>query len=338
MVSLEPASRRLRRRLVTIPRHLLLLAMGLALAPLLLPALLIVDATRWLSRRTPFMALRLYGFGVWYLAVSVLTLLRGGLQWVRAGFGRDRQRLQDLAFHLRVDWTTWLLAGASRAFRLRFESEGLDDAAPGPVLVLPRHASVVDNLLPTTFIEGPCDLLLRYVVKAQLRAEPCIDIGGSRLPVAFIDRGAAGEAAKLESFFADMGPKEGALIYPEGTRFSPSRRERRLEQLREQDPARAARAEALRHLLAPKPGGFLAAMRAAPAADVAILGHVGFDGFTRVDDIWAGALLGRTVRMKLTRYSRAELPTEPGAIVAWLDDRWQELDAWIEGALEPSGG
>ena len=48
----------------------------------------------------------------------------------------------------------------------------------------------------------------------------------------------------------------------------------------------AERAEAMTNVLAPRPGGFLAALDAAPDADVVLVAHTGLDHLLTVGDIW----------------------------------------------------
>ena len=123
-------------------------------------------------------------------------------------------------------------------FRLRLEVTGDDAVAPGPVIVLIRHASIVDNLLPANLITRPHRIRLRYVLKRELLADPCLDVAGRRLPNYFVRRG-TGEAQEVERVRAlahGLGADEGVLIYPEGTRFTPERRARAIARIGERDP------------------------------------------------------------------------------------------------------
>ena len=93
-----------------------------------------------------------------------------------------------------------------------------------------------------------------------------------------------------------LGPDDGVLIYPEGTRFTPERRARAIARISERDARLAARAERIRHLLPPRLGGVGALLDGAPDADVVVIAHHGFDGLRLVSDIWRGGLVGLVVR------------------------------------------
>jgi hypothetical protein len=88
-------------------------------------------------------------------------------------------------------------------------------------------------------------------------------------------------------------------------------------------------AEALASVLPPRPGGTLALLAAAPEVDVVVCEHVGFEGTASIGQIWRGALVGRTVRVRFRRIRRSEIPAESTAALAWLRDEWRRVDAWI---------
>jgi hypothetical protein len=92
----------------------------------------------------------------------------------------------------------------------------------------------------------------------------------------------------------------------------------------------------------PRLGGTLKLLDEARDADVVIFGHFGLDGFEYISDIWAGGLVGTTVKMKFWRYPAAEVPSGREELTAWLYARWLELDEWIaqcraEAGVEAAG-
>jgi 1-acyl-sn-glycerol-3-phosphate acyltransferase len=304
------------------------------LSPLLLLAALVVDLALWLVRRKPWMAVRLVTMAWWFLLGELRGLVVLGLLWLRSA-GRDTPARRLGVYRLRQRWAAWHLGAIKRLFKLRFEIEGLEDAGPGPVVVLMRHASIIDNTLPDAVMARPHDLGLRFVLKRELRMVPTIDIGGGWVPTAFVHRGSGDTAAELEllrRLTVDLEPREGILIYPEGTRHTPAKLARAQEIIRERQPEVAPLADRLHHTLPPRLGGPLALLDGARGTDVVFCGHVGFDGFEYISDIWAGGLVGTTIKVRIWRYPAAEVPAERDELVRWLYARWQVLDDWVGSA------
>ncbi|MGZ8784148.1 MAG: lysophospholipid acyltransferase family protein [Acidimicrobiia bacterium] len=327
-----------RRRVRTIPAFTGGLIFMVALAPILLPLIGLADATRWLVRRRHWMGVRLYGFGVVYLGAEVVGLIALGCAWLAAGFGRFRRPLLTWTFAIQQAWAGTLLAAIRGIFGMRFDVTGEEVVAPGPILLLARHASIVDNLLPATLVSTPHNIRLRYVLKRELLSDPCLDVAGSRLPNYFVVRGSDDTERELQAIrelARDLGPQDGVLIYPEGTRFTKDKQARALEKLRRGDPAILERAQRLRHLLPPRLGGPLALLDATSPADVVILTHHGLDGFAHLRDIWAGGMVNTTVRVEFWRIPRSGLPTDRAGRAAWLYDVWDRIDAWIDAGKRP---
>ena len=165
------------------------------------------------------MATRLALFLWVYLAAEAGAIVALFLAWAVP----PRSRLVERTYRLQALWAAFLFGAARRLFSLRFDVEGADAVAPGPIVVLMRHASIVDNLLPL-FVAAPHGLRLRYVLKRELLSDPAIDIAGGRLPNCFVLRGAddaEAEIARVRALAAGLGPDEGVLIYPEGRASRP---------------------------------------------------------------------------------------------------------------------
>ena len=92
-------------------------------------------------------------------------------------------------------------------------------------------------------------------------------------------------------------------------------------------------AREMEHVAAPRPGGALAAIEAAPDADVVFVGHVGIAA--GMAGTWR--LLGarRSVRLRLWLVAAGEIPVGEDARIDWLFARWQTLDRWVD-AQQPS--
>ena len=54
-------------------------------------------------------------------------------------------------------------------------------------------------------------------------------------------------------------------------------------------------------------------------------------------DVWAGALVGRTVRVRFWREQAASIPADAAGRLEWLTRPWQRLDDWLT-SLEPGVG
>lgn len=319
------------RRLRTVPTHLLLFAVVTVLAPLWLVVGAVIDAVRLRSGR-PAIALRIFSFGWWYLLVGTLCLVAVLWHWLRAGFGRNKARMREDSYLLQEWWAARLFGAVVRLFRLRVEVEGLEVAAPGPVVVLMRHASIIDTLLPNVFLTRRARIRLRYVLKKELLADPTMDIAGNRLINYFVDRDgdSSVEVRAVAALAADMGPGEGVIIYPEGTRFTPERRERILAGLGERSTDLAERARALQRVLPPRPGGTGALLDF--GHDVLVVSHTGLEPLATIPDAWSGRIVGARLKIRIQRFAGSDVPTGRRARVEWLFDRWAEIDAWITAA------
>ena len=307
------------------------------LAPLLLLCAAAVDLALWLRRRKPWMALRLLALVWWFLLGELRGLLGLLGTWLLAGgpWAGDTESRRRRVYRLQVGWATGHFAAVRRLLRLRIEVVGDESVGRGPMIVLYRHASIIDNALPAALISRPHDLDLRYVLKDGLQALPTLDIGARWVPTCFVRRGSADpayEIARVRTLAHDLtGDRDGVLIYPEGTRFTPAKLAALKAQADAGDTARRERIARLRHLLPPRTGGPLALLEEAPHAAILVCGHTGLEGFHGLRSIWSGELVGATVRVRFWRHERAELPDGREDLADWLYDRWQELDDWVAG-------
>ena len=325
----------IRRRLVTIPRMFLLLIVLTVLAPLWIPLALLVDMFRWLRKRTPFMAIRMLAFGWAYFGLSAIGVMAFFVTWVAAGFGRNEATLLNTAYAIQRWWGRTTFRVASILLGLRTTVTGQEALDPAPFILLFRHASIVDNLLPLVFVMGdPYRVRIRWLIKRELMAEAALDIGGKRLPNYFVNRRGrtADEVSAIKRLATDLGDRGGVMIFPEGTRFTPEKRERALRRIKV--PEALAAAEKLRYTLPPRPAGTLAALDGAPDADVVIASHVGLDGLSSLGDIWNGSITGRHIYLDFRRIDRSEVPQDRSGRIEWLMREWQQVDDWIAERLD----
>jgi 1-acyl-sn-glycerol-3-phosphate acyltransferase len=306
-----------------------------AFAPLLLLAACVVDLTLWLRRRKPWMAVRLLAL-IWCFLFGELRGLLGVLRvWLLSGgpWSTDSPRRRQRTYRLQVAWASGHLAAVCRLCGVSFEVEGDEHVGPGPLIIFARHASIVDNGLPARLISRAHGFDLRYVLKRELQMLPTLDLGARWVPTCFVERTSPDperEIARVASLAVGLdGERDGVLIYPEGTRYTPAKLAALKARTDIADPRLRASIERLQHMLPPRTGGPLALLAQAPQAAVLVCGHVGLDNFRDLREIWSGALIGTTVRVRFWRHERAELPQLREDLGAWLYERWQELDDWV---------
>ena len=121
------------------------------------------------------------------------------------------------------------------------------------------------------------------------------------------------------------------MIFPEGGNFTAARRDRAIARLRKLGLERmAVRAEEMVHVLAPRPGGVLAALEAAPEADVLMVAHTGLDHLLTVGDLWRELPMDKQITMRWWRVAREEIPADRDQRIEWLFSWWERIDDWIE--------
>ena len=198
-----------------------------------------------------------------------------------------------------------------------------------PVAVLSRHAGEGDSLLVLHALLCRYGRHPRVVLTKALRLDPLIDVLGTRLSYRFIDPRGGDIEVEIAAMARDLAGDGAVLIFPEGGNFSAERRERSIAHLeRGGHDQEAAQARDMEHVAAPRPGGALTAIEAAPGADVIFVGHVGMP--VGVRDIWRGLLAPRTVELRLWHVAARDVPAARDAQIDWLFDWWCTLDDWID--------
>lgn len=318
------------RRLVTIPAVCGGFVVVVTLLPLLLPIALVYDT--FLGSR--LIAVRILLFLSWFLTCETWGLGASGLLLLgQATIARhDRLRADRWFYALESLWAGALFHGAARIFGFRLIVEPKCDTGMGPMIVFSRHASMGDTLLPLLLL-GPRGLRMRYVMKQELRMDPCLDVVGHRLPNTFVRRNSGDSAPEIASvvrLLTGLSARDAVVIFPEGTRFTAEKRTQVLARIEASGNEEALRrARALKHVLPPRPGGTLGLLEANPGADVLFFAHTGFDGVATVFDLWAGKLVGATIRVFTWRVPCAEIPKDREGRLLWLAEEWRRVDAWV---------
>lgn len=328
----DPPKRIWSRRAVTIPAYFSCFVLLLALAPLLFPLAALAD----LVRRSRFALLRMLAFLLLYFTCEVLGILASLVLWVLGGpwVSSDAERYVRWNFRLQCWWARSLAGGAFRIFSLRLDVQGLEDYRNRPILLFTRHVSTADTVLPALLISIPQGILLRYVIKRELLADPCLDIVGHRLPNYFVRRGSGqteNEVRAIASLMQDLRPGHGVLMYPEGTRFTARKRERvlrRLEESGDQDAMERARSMPL--VLPPRLPGSLALLENNRGADAVFCIHTGFESTMSMGDLWRGELVGKQVRVRFWTVPYEQIPKGREALSKWMWEEWAKANAVLQ--------
>jgi 1-acyl-sn-glycerol-3-phosphate acyltransferase len=337
------------RRLVVAPVVLLLEAAVVLASPLL--ALIALVMSPVLGGRRPLRVLAMaVGYSARHIAATVACL---GL-WVTSGFGIQARSDATQRAHYSV--LRWFVGGVYRSMTRMAgvtvqvtESEAAEKVLSSgrrPVVVLSRHAGEGDSLLVLHQLLCCHSRRPRVVLHQALRLDPLIDVLGRRLPNRFIDPRGGDTEVEIAAMTQGLGDDDAVLIFPEGGNFSPARRQRaidRLEQAGHEEEARWARE--MEHVAAPRPGGAIAALEAAPHADVVFVGHVGVPA--GLHELWHGLNVEPRVQLRLWLVSAQDIPSDRDERIDWLFGWWRTVDGWVgqrlqhgtqlSGCVEPLG-
>ncbi|WP_028061847.1 1-acyl-sn-glycerol-3-phosphate acyltransferase [Candidatus Solirubrobacter pratensis] len=275
--------------------------------------------------------LRLLAFLLVYVSRHLAGLAACGGLWAA---GRVRGR-RLLGAHYRV--LRWFVGGiaraALRAGRTRVEVHGPEAeaalrAGERPVIVLSMHSGEGDSLLVLDHLLSRYGRRPRVVMHETLRLDPLIAVLGRRLPNRFVDPRGGETETEIAAMSGGLGPRDAVLIFPEGGNFSARRRRESIERLERRGHfEEAASARAMRHVAAPRPGGALAAIAAAPQADVVFVAHQGFPQSLR--ETWRTLPDAKVVTVALWLVPAAAIPVDEQARIDWLFDWWRTLDEWV---------
>jgi 1-acyl-sn-glycerol-3-phosphate acyltransferase len=321
-------------------------ALGVAMVALTL--LVVVTVPLWLvvaAAASPLVPgrlrpLRLAWLLVLHLLLETAMLVAMLVLWVASGFGWAIRRpwFERAHYGLMRGYLVVMFRAARRVLRLEITVEGDPPrpSEPGGILVLSRHAGPGDSFILVYALLHWYGREPRVVLKDTLSLDPAIGLLLHRLPARFIspNPGSPEAGAAIEAQIAELATglddDDAFVIFPEGGNFTEARRDRAIASLHRLGlHAMARRAERMTNVLAPRPGGVLAALDAAPDADVVLVGHTGLDHLLTITDIWRELPMDKEITMRWWRVPRSEVPRGREDRIDWLFTRWEQIDEWI---------
>jgi len=279
---------------------------------------------------------RIVGLAVAWAFYDVLGLLGLLGLWLAsgAGLGLRSVRVQEAHYGLMRFWIGGVSLAARRLFRLRIRIEDPPERRAGPVLVFSRHAGPGNSLMLLGVLMLGYQRRPRIVMLEKLQFEPFFDVIGNRVPNRFIRHDPARRERTLQEIAglaAGMGQADAFVLFPEGKDFTPTLRRRAIASLRRRGHEdRAQRAELMERVLPPRSSGVMAALGAAPEADVVFVAHTVLEDIGSFRDLRRRGPLDRPVLARYWRIPAAEVPREKAVLVPWLYEWWARIDAWID--------
>lgn len=325
------------RRLVLGPSVIVVTVLAFTGLPLLL--LIAAAASTVLPGR--WRPLRLLWMVLLYLVLESASLVVLFALWVMTGLGwRIRSARFQRAHYEVVRWFLRVLFWeCRRVLHVRVDVEGPPPTSyvGRPLLILSRHAGPGDSFLVVHALLNWYDREPRIVLKDTLQWDPAIDVLLNRLPNRFIrpnrDRQSRDSdlvQERVGELARNLDENDAFVIFPEGGNFTEHRRKRAIERLRRKGLiVEAERAERLHHVMAPKPGGVLAALANSADADVVFVAHTGVEQMVTVLDIWRELPMDTAIQMRWWLVPAADVPKDREARIDWLFDWWKQIDDWI---------
>jgi 1-acyl-sn-glycerol-3-phosphate acyltransferase len=308
----------IRRRIISLSVLAVVTAAVVVTAPMLL---LIGIGLSLLPQFRSLPHAMLFAFG--FLYFECLGVVRLAWAWL---CHRHRPDYLQRNQHIQYWWAGGLLRLGVKIYNLDIQISGAQ-AIEGPsALLIARHTSIGDTVLPMLYFAEHRGEGLRYILKQELTIMPCLDIAGHRLPNLFVDRSGIDTEAELRAvrkLTEEASDQESVLIYPEGTRFTPAKQQR----LMDTKPQLRAQLQRWPDLLPPKLGGVSAMLGANPGKDVVFLAHTGFEGSASLHDLVNGSWRHQQVRLHFWRVAYADIPADHQAFIFSNWDTMQKLVA-----------
>ena len=281
---------------------------------------------------------RLLWLVVVHLTLESLILVELLGLWIASGFGLFIRKpfFERVHYDLVQAYLVVFFREARRVLRLKIRTVGPSpDAHPGePLLVFCRHAGPGDSFTLMYALMHWYGREPRVVLKEALAWDPALGVLLTRLPSRFISanpRMGRDLEAEVGDLARNLDENDAFVIFPEGGNFTPERRERAIHRLNRLGMHKMAeRAEEMSNVLAPRPGGVLAALEAAPQADVLLVAHTGLDHVLTIADVWHSLPMDKQLLVGWWRVPREEIPVDRDERIEWLYEWWRRIDEWID--------
>ena len=306
----------LKKRLISLPLVALAYVILVGGAPLwLLLGFIVSRVSKWRSMT------QMVAFAISFINIEVIAL--AWLSFNRLVFFDDARRMQA-NYAAQAWWASTLLKVGGWIYQLTFTVSG-EEAIDGPsAILIARHASIGDNVVPMVFFGTPRGTPLRYILKQELTWLPTLGYGGNSLPNLFVDRSGTNTpeaVAGVRSLITTSGPHESVLIYPEGTRFTKAKQAALAAK-----PDLAPQVERWPDLLPPRLGGVTTLLEANAlenlGKDVVMLCHNGFEGAASALDLANGRWVKQTIALHFWRIPFAEIGED---FQAFVFEQWDEM-------------
>ena len=327
----DPFLRRWSRRSISLGVMLAFLTM-LLLSPVWAVACGIVD----LISRGKVATLRGMAFVFCYAYHEMVGLALCLWVWLR--YGRDPRGFHDGMFRAQYVWAKRLAEASIRVLGLRIHVESDYTFGDRRVILAARHTSIADTLVPMLYVCIAHRLNLLYVMKRELEWDPCIDIAVSRLPHLFVVRGSGDAAREIEAIGKLIEQQEdGVIIFPEGTRYSPAKRDRELRKLEksgEKDLVNWAGKHT--NVIPLRTGGMQALLERNRDADVVFCAHRGFENASSFREAFNGSLIDADIYVKFWGVRFEDIPATREERRVWLLEQWGRVDDFAAGRIQPA--
>lgn len=152
--------------------------------------------------RSLFFVILLYG-----------SLIVMGIIWLPALLMPRSATVTGIRIWARIArWGMKYICGASTEIR------GLERLPEEPLILTPKHQSMIDTLLPFLFLKDPC-----FILKKELMYYPIFGMYAAKTRMIAIDRNGSTKALKEMTARAKEAIEDGRslVIFPEGTRIPP---------------------------------------------------------------------------------------------------------------------